>query len=184
MTVNADAVHRLVVDDFVPDIFKKVVEFMFIGGMTADIIIGVGEFAVEKLLFKTPEDASVEEIMVKAHEITLDVEFDGEGLASVVFGDLADVMGEALLAVECAFADATRIRIGAKAAVPPAGANIEEEMMNHAVAEGRSDNFTDDGVMDDKGDATAGFIVMTNEAVAEINDIFHGIELELVFVDG
>ena len=184
VTVNTNAFHRLVVDDLVPNVFKKIVEFMFVGRMAADVIFGVGEFTVEELAFEPPEDAFVEEIVIQAHKIALDVEFDGKSLAGVVFGDLANVVGEAFLAVKCTFADAAGIGIGTKTAVPPLCADIEEEMMNYAVAKGSGDNFTDDRVVNDEGDAAAGLVVMTDEAVAEINDVFHGVKFKLVFVNG
>lgn len=184
VTVNADTFHGFVVDDLVPNVFKEIVEFMLVGGMAADVVLGVGEFAVEELAFESPEDAFVEEIVIQAHEIALDVEFDGKSLAGVVFGDLANVVSEAFLAVKCAFADAAGIGISTKTAIPPFRADIEEEMMNHAVAKGGGDDFADDGVVNDEGDAAAGFVVMTDEAVAEINDVFHGIELELMLVNG
>lgn len=60
VTVNTNAFHRLVVDDLVPNVFKKIVEFMFVGRMAADVIFGIGEFTVEELAFETPEDALIE----------------------------------------------------------------------------------------------------------------------------
>lgn len=105
-------------------------------------------------------------------------------MASVVLGNLANMVSEAFLAIKCTLANAAGIGIGTKTAVPPLCANIEEKMMNHAVAKGSGDNFADDRVVDDEGDAAAGFVVMANEAVAEIDDVFHSIELELMFVDG
>ncbi len=114
----------------------------------------------------------------------MDVEFDRESLASIVFGDLANVVSEAFLAVKCTLADAAGIRISTKTAVPPLCADIEEEMMNYAVAKGSGDNFADDRVVNDEGDAAAGLVVMTDEAVAEIDNIFHSVELKLVFING
>lgn len=184
VTVNADTFHGFVVDDFMPNVFKKVVKFMFVGGMAADVVFGVREFTVEELAFEPPEDAFVEEIVIQAHKIALDVEFDGKSLAGVVFGDLANVVSETFLAVKCTFADAAGIGIGTKTAVPPFRADIEEKMMDHTVAKGSGDDFADDGVVNDEGDAAAGFVVMTDEAVAEINDVFHGVKLKLVFVNG
>ena len=64
VTVNTNAFHRLVVDDLVPNVFKKIVEFMFVGRMTADVVFGVGEFTVEELAFEAPEDAFIEQIMI------------------------------------------------------------------------------------------------------------------------
>ncbi len=114
----------------------------------------------------------------------MDVEFDRESLASIVLGDLANVVSEAFLAVKCTLADAAGIRISTKTAIPPFRADIEEEMMNHAVAKGGGNNFADDWVVNDEGDAAAGFVVMTDEAVAEIDNIFHGVKFKLVLVDG
>lgn len=184
MTMDTDAFHGLVVNNFVPNVFEKSIEFMFVGRMAADVVFGIREFAMEKLSFETPEDASIEEVVVEAHEIALNVELDGESLASVVFGDLADMMGKTFLSIEGAFADATGVGIGAEATVPPLGADIKKKVVNDAVAERGGDDFTDDGVMDDKGDAATGFVVMADETVAEINNVFHGVEFELMLIDG
>lgn len=60
VTVNANAFHGLVVDDLVPNVFKKVIKFMFVSGMAADVVFGIGEFTVEELAFEAPEDALIE----------------------------------------------------------------------------------------------------------------------------
>jgi len=184
MAVNTDTFHGLVVDNFVPNVFEESIEFMFIGGMAADVVFGVREFAMEELPLEAPEDAFVEEIVIEAHEIALNVKFDGEGLASVVFGSLTDVVGETFLAIKRAFADATRVGVGAETAIPPFGTDVKQEVVDDAVAERGGDDFADDGVVDDESDTAAGLIIMTDEAVTEVNDIFHGIELELMLVDG
>ena len=58
--MNANAFHGLVVDDLVPNVFKKVIKFMFVSGMAADVVFGIGEFTVEELAFEAPEDALIE----------------------------------------------------------------------------------------------------------------------------
>ena len=122
--------------------------------------------------------------MVQAHKVALDVKFGDEGGAGVVRGGLTEVAGEALLAVEGAFALAAGVGIGDEAAVPPVGADVEEEMMDDAVAEGGGDDFAGDGVLDDEGDAAAGMIITAEDAVAEVNEVFHIVKFKAVLVYG
>lgn len=49
MSMNADTVHRFVVDNFVPDVLEQVIKLMFVGRITANIVVGVGELAMEEL---------------------------------------------------------------------------------------------------------------------------------------
>ncbi len=118
-----------------------------------------------KLLFEPPENALIKFFVVQAHEIALDIEFDGIGGECVILGDLADVAGETFLTVEGAFILAARIRVGNETAVPPIGTNIEKKMMNDTVAKGRGDDFADDGIFDNESDTTAGMIMTTNETI-------------------
>lgn len=60
VTVDADTVHRFVINDFVPDVLEEVVELVFVGGMTTNAVFVVGEFTMEELAFETPEDTFVE----------------------------------------------------------------------------------------------------------------------------
>lgn len=99
-------------------------------------------------------------------------------------GDLAKVMCEALLTIERAFALAAGIRIGNETPVPPVRANIKEKMVYDAVAEGRGDDFANYGVANNEGDATARLIIAAHNTVAQVDSIFHGVELVAVFVDG
>lgn len=94
------------------------------------------------------------------------------------------MMSEAFLAVEGAFALATRIRIGNEAAIPPIGATVIKKMMNDAIAKRCGDDFADDGIVDNKSDAAARFIETTDDAIAEVDDVFHSVELETMLVDG
>lgn len=180
---DGDIFHGLVIDNFVPEIFKDVIKPGLVGRVTTDAIFDVGTGAMIELLFETPENAAVEFIMVQTHEISLNVEFDGESGLGVILRGLADVASKALLAVERTLAFATGVGIGNEAAIPPFGAAIIEKMMDDTVTEGCSDDFTDDGVVDDEGDAAARFIKTTYDTIAEINGVFHGIELITVFVD-
>ncbi len=121
--------------------------------------------------------------MVEAHEIALDVEFDDKSAFAVVVGGLANMKSEALLAIERAFALAARIGVGLEAAVPPLGADVVEEVVDDAIAEGRGDNLADDGVANDEGDPAAGFVVALDDAVAQGNNVFHVVEFETMLVD-
>lgn len=182
-------------DDLIPEEFYGVVKFFAVAGMAMDGIemkivivpggdVGRGMRLVAELAFETPENAPEKEFVVEAHEVTLDVEFDGKGGFGIIIGGAADVGGEALLAVEGAFILAAGIGVGDKAAIPPIGADIEEEVVDDAVAKGGGDDFADDRVMNDEGDAAAGLVVMADEAVAEIDNIFHGVKFKLVLVNG
>ena len=78
-----------------------------------------------KLLLEPPEDTLVEFIVISAHEIPLDVKLDSVGGYGVIIGNLTDMLGEALLAIECAFAFAAGIGVRNEATVPPVGGNIK-----------------------------------------------------------
>lgn len=182
-------------DDLIPEEFYGVVKFFAVAGMAMDGIemkivivpggdVGRGMRLVAELAFETPENAPEKEFVVEAHEVTLDVEFDGKGGFGIIIGGAADVGGEALLAVEGAFILAAGIGVGDKAAIPPIGADIEEEVVDDAVAKGGGDDFAGDGVVDDEGDAARRFITAANNTVAEEDEIFHIGEFEAVFVDG
>ncbi len=93
------------------------------------------------------------------------------------------MMSEALLTIEGTFALAARVGVGDETSIPPIGANIIEKMMNDAVTKRCGDNFTDDGVVNDKSDAATGLIKMTQNTITQVDDIFHGIEFEAVLVD-
>ncbi len=47
--------------------------------------------------------------MTEAEKVALNIERDGESGLGVIFGDFADVVGEALLAIEDAFVFAARV---------------------------------------------------------------------------
>lgn len=183
LAADGDVVHRLVEDDFVPEVAQGIVEAFLIIGMTTDTVFAVGAFAVVELLFQTPEDPFVEFLMIQAHKISLDVKLDSVGGDGVILGDLTEVMSEALLTIECAFAFATGIGIGDETPVPPFRANIEEKMVHDAVAEGCGDDFSNHGVADNKSHAAAGLIVAAHDTIAQVDGIFHGIELVAMLVD-
>lgn len=96
----------------------------------------------------------------------MNVKSDGEGWFLVIFCDLGDVVGKALLTIEDTFFFATGVRIDAKTAVPPFGTHVKEKMMNDAVSKWGSNDFTGNRVMDDKSNATVGLIAATKDAVA------------------
>ncbi len=182
-------------DDLIPEEFYGVIKLFAVAGMAMDGIemkvfivsggdVGSGMRLVAELTFETPENAPEKEFVVKAHEVALDVEFDSKGGFGIIIGDAADVGGEALLAVESAFVFATGIGVGDKTAIPPIGADVEEEVMDDAVTKGGGDDFAGDGVVNDEGDAARRFIAATNNTVAEEDEIFHVGEFEAVFVDG
>ena len=139
---------------------------------------------MKELLFEAPKYAVVKKVVVETHEIALNIELDREGLAGIVFGGLANMMSETFLSVERSFADTTRIRVGAKMSIPPISADIIEKMVDDAITERGGNDFSGDGVMDDEGDAATGFIIMTNEAITKVDDVFHGAEFELMLIDG
>lgn len=56
--------------------------------------------------------------------------------------------------------------------------------MDDAVAKGRSDNLADNRVMDNESDAATRNIATADNAIAELGNIFHFVELETMFVDG
>lgn len=189
-----DVFHGIIVNDLVPEKFDDLIELVAVASMTADAVLVIIFFVIKRnmgssvgvifeLAVETPTNTFVKFVMVETHKITLDVEFDDEGGASVIFGGTADVGGEALLAEESAFADTARIGVDEEAAVPPVGANVVEKVMDDAIAERGGDDFADDGIVDDEGDAATGFVAALNNAVAEENQVFHIVELKAVFVD-
>ncbi len=185
-----DAAHRIVVNDLMPDEFSEVVEAFAVERVTEDAILleivrrELVERGIEaKLTIETPSDAFVELLVIEADEVALNVERDGESRLSEILSGAANVLLEALLTKKYAFVLATGIRIDDEAAIPPVGAEIIEEMVNHAVAKWCSDDLTDDGIVDDESDAAAGLIMMMNHALAEGDDVFHVVELETVLVD-
>lgn len=56
--------------------------------------------------------------------------------------------------------------------------------MNDAVTKRGGNNFAGDWVMDDKSNSAAGLIIMRNDSVTEINEIFAIIKLKTVLIDG
>lgn len=190
-----DVFHGIIMDDLVPEKFDDLIELVAVASMTADAVLVIVFFVIKRnmrssvgvifeLAVETPTNTFVKFVMVEAHKIALDIEFDDEGGASVIFGGAADVGGEALLAEESAFADATRIGVDEEAAVPPVGTNIIEEVMDDAIAERGSDDFADDGVVDNEGDAAARFVAALDDTVAEENQVFHIVEFKAMLVDG
>lgn len=183
-TADDDVFHGVVMDDLVPEKLDGLVELVAVTSVATDAVFVVVFFIVERdvgicvgvvfeLTVEAPTNALVEFIMVEAHEIALDVEFDNEGGTGVVFGGAANVGGEALLAEEGAFADAAGVGVDDEATIPPIGADVIEEVVDDAVAEGRGDDLANDRIADDEGDAAAGRVAALDDAVAEINEIFH-----------
>ena len=99
--------------------------------------------------------------------------FDDEGGGECDFSWRGGCEWETLLVEEGAFADTTGVRVDDEPAVPPIGADVIKEVMNDAVAEWGGNDFADDWIADDEGDATAGFITALDDAVAEKNEVFH-----------
>lgn len=173
-----------------PDELSEMIEPFAVERVTEDAILleivwwELVERGIEaKLTIETPSDAFVELLVIEADEVALNVERDGESRLSEILSGAANVLLEALLTKKYAFVLATGIRIDDEAAIPPVGAEIIEEMVNHAVAKWCSDDLTDDGIVDDESDAAAGLIMMMNHALAEGDDVFHVVELETVLVD-
>lgn len=108
-TTDGDFAHGFVKNHFVPEIFESIIETLAVIGVAADIVLFVGAGAVIELLVQSPENAFVELFMIQAHEIPLDVKLDGVGGDGVILCNLTEVMGEAFLAIERAFALATGI---------------------------------------------------------------------------
>lgn len=194
-TADDDVFHRVVVDDLVPEKFDDLVELVAVASMAADAVLVIVFFVIKRnmgssvgvifeLAVEAPTNAFIKFVMVEAHKIALNIEFDDESRAGMIFGGTADVGGEALLAEESTFADATRIGVDEKAAVPPVGTNIVKKVMDDAIAERGGDDFADDGVVDNESDAATGFVAALDDAVAEENQVFHIVEFEAVFVDG
>lgn len=182
-STDGDIFHGLVIDNFVPEIFKDIIKPGLVGRVTTDAIFNVGTGAMIELLLETPEDTFIEFIVVQAHEIPLNVEFDGESGFGVILCGLTNVASKAFLAVKCTFASATRVGVGNEAAIPPFSAAIIKKMMDDTVTERCSDDFADDGVVDDESDAAARFIKTAHDTIAEIDGVFHGIKFIAVFVD-
>ncbi len=55
--------------------------------------------------------------------------------------------------------------------------------MDDAIAERGGDDFADNRVVNDEGDAAAGFVTAAKNAVAELGDIFHFVNFKTVFVE-
>ncbi len=104
--------------------------------------------------------------MIKTNKITLNIKSDGEGGFGIIISDLTGVLSETLLPVEDAFTFTARIRIGAKTTIPPVSAKIIEKMMDNAVAEGCSDDFSSNWVVNNKGNAAAWLVTFADNAVA------------------
>lgn len=179
-SADDDVFHGVVVDDLVPEKLNDLVELIAVAGVAADAVFMIVFFIVERnmrngigvifeLALETPANALVEFVMIEAHKIALDVEFDDEGRASVIFSGTADVSGETLLAEEGALADAAGVGVDEKAAVPPVGADVVKEVVDDAVTKRGGDDFADDGIVDDEGDATAGFVAALDDTVAKEN---------------
>lgn len=184
VAANGNVFHGFIEDDLVPGVFQKIIKCGFVGKRTTNPILEIGASTVVELLFEPPENTLIEFFVVEAHEIALDVKFDGVGGSSVVVGDLADVACETFLAVEGAFVFAAGIGIRNETTVPPIGTNIEKKMMDDTIAKGRGDDFADDRIFDDEGDATTGMIITTNETIAKRDNVFHITKLKTMFVDG
>ncbi len=100
-----------------------------------------------------------------------------------MLGDLGDMTQNTLFGIQCAFTFATRIRVRNKTAVPPISANIVEKMMNDAIAKRCSDDFTNNWIAHDEGDAASGAIMTSGGGMTEVNNVSHSIEFETVFVN-
>lgn len=181
---NSNVAHGLIIDNFLPDIAEQTIKGLTILGEAANVVLEVGAIRMEKLLLKAPKHAAIEEIVLQAHEITLNVEFSNHGGAGIILGHLAEMVGKPLLAIKCAFAFATGVGVRNKPPVPPVGADIKEEMMDDAVAKRSGHDLANDRIMDDEGDAAAGVITVAQHTFAEIENVFHVVEFETVLVDG
>ena len=175
-----DVFHGIVVDDLFPEELDSLVELVAVASVAADAVFVIVFFVVERdvrsgvgvifeLAVETPTNTFIKFAVVETHEVALNIEFDDEGGAGVILGGAADVSGEALLAEEGAFADAAGIGVDNEAAVPPAGTNVIKEMVNDAIAERGGDDFTDDRVADDEGNAATGFVTALDNAIAKID---------------
>lgn len=185
-----DATHRIVVNDLVPDELSEIVEALAVERMTENAILleivrwELVERSIEaKLTIETPSDAFIELFVIETDEIALNIERDGEGRLSEILSDAANVLLETLLAEKYTLVLATGIRIDDEAAVPPVGAEIVEKMMDYTVAKRRSDDLTNDRIVDDESDAAAGLIMMMNHTLAEGDDVLHVVEFETMLVD-
>ncbi len=171
---DGDVFHRVVVDDLIPEKFGDLVEAVAVVGLAGDLIFGeitrrecTGIDAVLELMVKTPNDTLAQLLVTETDKITLNVKGDCEGGLSVIVGDFTDVFGEALLAIEDAFAFATRVRIGAETLIPPIGGETIEKMVDDAVAKRSSNDFAGNRVVDDKSNAATGAINPTENAIAQ-----------------
>ena len=183
-SANSDVAHGLIIDNFLPDIAEQTIKGLTILGEAANVVLEVGTIRMEKLLLKAPKHAAIEEIVLQAHEIALDIEFSNHGGAGVILGHLAEMVGEPLLAIKRALTLATGVGVRDKTPVPPVGADIKEEMMDDAVAKRSGHDLANDRIMDDEGDAAAGVITVAQHTFAEIENVFHVVEFETVLVDG
>ncbi len=67
--------------------------------------------------------------------------------------------------------------------IPPVTTKIEEKVMDNTIAKGGGDNFADNWIMDNKGDATAGVVSAVEDVTTENMKILDIANLETVFVD-
>lgn len=95
-----------------------------------------------------------------------------------------DVVKESALGVIGAATDATRKGIRDETIVPPFADEIDEKMMNDAIAKLGGKDFAIYWLMHNKGDATADLVVAMINIVGEFNDIAKIVLLELLFVHG
>lgn len=87
-------------------------------------------------------------------------------------------MIEAANAVEGAFCEATGVTVGDEMGVPPGTDDVEEEVMNDAVAEVGGEDFALDGVMDDESGGLAGRVGAVVDFAGEVGDFGVGRGLE------
>lgn len=174
-----------------PEKLNGLIKFVAVAGMAVDMVAGevaggdlLGRYVTLELAVETPVNPFDELAVAEVDEVTFDIEDDGEGGLSVIESGLADVLGEALLAEEDAFAEAAGVGVSDEAAVPPVGADIEEEVVNDAITEGRSDDLADDWIVDDESDAAARAVMAADDTIAQGDDIFHVVEFETMLVDG
>ena len=55
-------------------------------------------------------------------------------------------------------------------------------MMNDAVAEGGGENFANNGFARDEGDAAGGDVGAVENSVAEVDEVFEFVQLEMMFI--
>lgn len=122
--------------------------------------------------------------MVQTNKVALEIALHDVGGNSAVVANTTHFTLEVFNTVECAFAFATRVGAGQKARTPPLVGVFNKKAVDDAVDKRGGDDFASDGVVDDKGDATAWVVGAGDNRITQADEIFEIIGFEIMLVHG